>query len=122
MKCRIFNDHSLTSNKDQLLTESRLTFQCFLQIITYNDFLGISKLENSLRGAQTRAQYIAEHWNLVQTQSKLNEFSDFDIVCVEDQENGEKIEKTFRCHKVVLFLVTNYYKKMFSFSTTAPAC
>ena len=113
-KCRIFNDHSLTSNKDLLLTESRLTFQCFLQIITYNDFLGISKLEKSLRGAQTRAQYIAEHWNLAQTQSKLNEFSDFDIVCVEDQENGEKIEKTFRCHKVVLFLVTNYYKKMFS--------
>ena len=113
-KCRIFNNHSLLSNKDLLLTEGRLTFQCFLQIVTYNDFSGISNLEKNLWKSQTRSQYLAEHWDLKQTQSKLDDFSDFRIVCIEERENGEKIEKTFRCHKVVLFLGTNYYKKMFS--------
>jgi len=63
---------------------------------------------------QTRSQHLAEHWDLEQTQSELEDFSDFRIICIEERENGEKIEKTFQCHKVVLFLGTNYYKKMFS--------
>ena len=113
-KCKVFSNHSLITNKNRLLTEGRLTFQCILQIISFNDFSGIHQLEKKLYEKKTWNQYLSYYWDMDRRESKLNEFSDFEIICVEEGENDIKSEKRFRCHKLVLFLGTNYYKKMFS--------
>ena len=117
-ECKVFNNHGIITNKDLLLTEGRLTFQCILHIITFSDFSGILQLERNLQERKTWNQYLSDYWDLDRRESKLNEFSDFEIICVEEGEGGEKSETRFQCHKLVLFLGTNYYKKMFSSNFT----
>ena len=41
-------------------------------------------------------------------------FSDFEIICIDQKKNGDEQEKRFRCHKIILYLSSTYYKNMFS--------
>ena len=112
--CRIFSECSLMDNKNILLTEGRLAIQCILEIVTFKDVSDIVQLETKIRSRKTWDQYLPEYLDISCTESKLDAFSDFEIICLEENENGGSKEKRFRCHKIVLFLGTNYYKKMFS--------
>ena len=44
----------------------------------------------------------------------FEQFSDFEIICVEKENNGEELKTHFRCHKLVLWLGSPYFKHMFS--------
>ena len=97
------------------MTEGWVTIQCFLKIVTFQDLSeNHFHLETKIRPRKTWNMYLPEFLDFSGKESELDVFSDFDIVCLETNENGEAREKRFRCHKIVLYLGSNYYKKMFS--------
>ena len=112
--CRTFNNHSLMNNKKLILTEGWLTIQCFIEIVTLHVFSeNHLPHETKIHSRKPWSRNLPEFLDFSGKASELDAFSDFDIVCLEKNENGEEREKRFRCHKIVLFLGTNYYKKMF---------
>ena len=112
--CRIFSNSSLMDNKNLCLRDGRLTIQCILEIFTFNNVSDIIRFETKIQSGKTWDQYLPNYLDFSHTESKLDTFSDFEIICVEETETGGTREKSFRCHKIVLFLGTNYYKNMFS--------
>ena len=113
-ECRIFGSYNVIANKRMVMTEGRLTFKCTIQMRTFQNFSSISSLESNLRSKEHWTKYLKQHFDFSCGSSPLDPFSDFEITCIEKNENGETNEKKFQCHKLVLFLASNYYKKMFS--------
>ena len=112
---RVFSHHSLTSSKLSHLWQERFIVMCLVQVNIFKDFSDIHKLENSVANEKTWTQCLSDNFDFANARPDIDQFSDFEIICTnKSSEKDEEVEHRFRCHKLVLFLGSEYYKKMFS--------
>ena len=109
---KIFSSNNLMSNLESVLEDGRFLVSCLAQINILHEFSQIRSLENQVLSKKTWNQYLLEDFDFSFTTSMLDQFSDFEIICEDELESGDKYEKKFRCHKLVLVLGSKYYKKM----------
>ena len=107
---RIFNCYNLLANKDVLFPENHLNVRCLVQVNVLKDFPNVKNLERNVLSKKTWNQSLLDDFDFHSKTSDWDKFSDFDIICVEKNENGDTSEKRFRCHKLVLSLGSKYYK------------
>ena len=110
--CRVFSNHSLMSNISNVLEEGRFLVMCLAQINILDEFSETRHLENNVLSKKTWNQYLLEDFDFSSTTSKLDQFSDFEIICEDELESGDKYKRRFRCHKIILVLGSKYYRTM----------
>ena len=59
-------------------------------------------------------QRLPPNLDFTSTEGCFKQFSDFEIVCIDQNENGKNIETTLYCNKIVLYMRSEYYRRMFS--------
>ena len=111
-ECRVFSNHSLMTNISNILEEGRFLVMCLAQINILSEFSETRNLENNVRSKKTWNQYLLEAFDFSSATSELEQFSDFEIICEDVLESGDKYERRFRCHKLILLLGSKYYRKM----------
>ena len=112
-EARIFSSFGFGYNKEKYARKA-FKVMCLAQVNMITDDPKISKLENQLASKKTWKQCLLDGINFSEKRGNFEQFSDFEIICVEKDNNGEELKTHFRCHKLVLFLGSPYYKHMFS--------
>jgi len=112
-EARIFSGHGLESNEEQFVRENFIVM-CLAQINVVKDCSEISRLENKLASKRTWAERLSDGFACSTKGGDLEQFSDFEILCVDKTDSGDELETHFRCHRLVLFLSSRYFKQMFS--------
>ena len=111
--CRVWNSHNIMVNKESTLPGNQLSVRCLVQINILKNFQNIRSLEKHVLSKKTWNQCLLDGFDFNSTNSDWDQFSDFEIICLDQNENGDNHEKRFRCHKLVLSLGSKYYKRMF---------
>ena len=112
-ECRTYSSYNLIDNKDLAFPENQLNIICGLKINVFKEFPNVRSLEKNVLSKKTWNQSLLEQFNFNSISSNWDKFSDFEIICLERNENGDNNEKIFRVHKIVLSLGSKYYKRMF---------
>ena len=110
---RIFADHSIASNLHQIL-DPHFKICCTVQVDIVQDEQYKQSLLADVSKSTKFNQFFHQELNFEEKDGCFNQLSDFEIVCVDQTENDETIETTLYCHKIVLCLGSEYYRKMFS--------
>ena len=110
---RIFSDHSITHNLNEIL-DPHFKVNCSIQIdMAQDNMFGIG-LEKNLLEKKHLNRLSQQPEDFTSADGSLKQFSDFEIVCIDQNPNGENIETTLYCSKVILYLGSEYYRRMFS--------
>ena len=111
---RVFSDHSIASNLDQILNP-HFKICCSVQVDILQDDLSKESLKiKNVRANGDFNRTLYHELNFTTNNGCFNQSSDFEIVCVDQKENRETFDTTLYCHKIVLCLGSEYYQKMFS--------
>jgi len=113
-KSRVFGSENVLANKNLVFPADRLNVRCLVQIYVSKQISSINNLKRNILSKKVWNQRLLEEFDFKSTKSSLDQFSDFEIVCFDKAEHGDVNEKRFRCHKLVLFLGSKYYQRMFS--------
>ena len=110
---RIFSDHSITHNLNEIL-DPHFKVNCSIQIDMAQDNMFVTGLEKNLFEKKHLNRLSQQQQDFTSADGSLKQFSDFEIVCIDQNPNGENIETTLYCSKVILYLGSEYYRRMFS--------
>lgn len=110
---KVFSDYSITTNIRELLNPN---FQvcCSVQLDIVEDMIAKTTLERNLQETKNRDKFMLQQFEFTSSGSLIKELSDFDIICMDTKNDGEDIETKLYCHKIVLYLGSEYYRRMFS--------
>ena len=112
-EARIFGGHYFDSNNEQFVGEN-FVVMCLAQVNVLKKCSKILTVENKLASKRTFAQCLSDGFDCSAEGGDLEQFLDFKIVCVEKTDDGDEIRTPFRCHRLVLFLKSLYFKRLFS--------
>ena len=111
---RVFSDHSIASNLNQILNP-HFKICCCVQVDILQDDLSKESLQNKNVSESNNFNRALHHeLDFTANNGCFNQSSDFEIICVDQTEKKETFETTLYCHKIVLCLGSEYYQKMFS--------
>ena len=110
---RIYSDHSIASNLNQILNP-HFQVHCSVKIkIAQYDMLN-QDFKKDVRGNNSFNRSLHHDLDFTVSDGCLKQSSDFEIVCANQKEDEETFETTLHCHKIVLCLGSEYYRRMFS--------
>merc|ERR1712226_329338 len=112
-EARSFNSSCFESDNDRFVGENFLVM-CLAQVNVSKEYSKISRTENKLASNRPLAQCLSDGFDCSAEGGDLEQFLDFKIVCVEKTDDGDEIRTPFRCHRLVLFLKSLYFKRLFS--------
>ena len=110
---RVFSDYSITSNIRDLLNPNFQVF-CLIQVDIVEDNTFKTSLERNVQEKKNFDKLILQQSEFTSTGTLIKEFSDFEILCMDKTNDGEDVETKLYCHKIVLYLGSEYYRRMFS--------
>ena len=98
-------------NMDDILEDGNLTFACLARINLVKSNSNLICLQDKLSAKNTWYQRLPEMFDFDsdETGANFDQLSDIEIVCT-----GEDMKKSFKCHKLVLSLGSQYFRTMFS--------
>ena len=113
-EAKVFSHHSLTLDEHRFIKEN-FVVMCTAQVYVIKEVPETLSLYKGDVTKKTWNRCLLDDFNFCSTdENGFQQFSDFEIVCVDRTRHGDKIGRRFRCHKLVLYLGSRYYKKMFS--------
>ena len=108
---RLCTGYSLEINQNLLSVDS-IVIKCLLQVYITTETAPVLDL-NSSENIPTSEFHIKD-FEFSDKRKSFDQFSDFEIVCIDKTDTGEESEKRFLCHKVILSSNSPYYDRMFS--------
>ena len=112
-EARIFGGHYFDSNNEQFVGENFMVM-CLAQVNELNKCSEISRVENKLASKRNFAQCLSDGFDCSEERGELAQFLDYEIVCVDKTDARVETKTHFRCHRLVLFLKSPYFKRLFS--------
>ena len=110
---RVFSDYSITSNIRELLNPNFQIF-CLIQVDCLEDTTFKTSLERNVQEKKHSDKLMLQQFEFTSTGTRIKEFSDFEIICMDKTNDGKEVETKLYCHKIVLYLGSEYYRRMFS--------
>ena len=111
---RSFSSQNVIENKNVVYPANRLNVRCQVEINVLKQLSSIQNLKKNVATKKALNQRLLHDFDFKSDNSPLDQLSDFEIICYDKTDNGEVNEKHFRCHKLVLYLGSKYYQRMFS--------
>ena len=110
---RVFSDHSIASNINEILNPHFQLF-CSIQIDIVDESMFRTSLEQNVSEMRNFNRLLHQNLDFTSNNGFLKQFSDFEIIGIDQNENGENIETTLYCNRIVLYIGSEYYRRMFS--------
>ena len=110
---RVFSDNSIANNLNQIL-DPHFQVNCSIQVDILQDNITRTNLGMANSEKKTFGRCIDEQFDFTSNEGYLKQISDFKIICVDQENNDKSSEVTLYCHKIVLYLGSEYYRKMLS--------
>jgi len=110
---REFSDYNIANNLNQILNP-HFQVNCSIQVDILQDNITRKNLGMANSEKKSFGRCIDEYFDFTSNEGYLKQISDFEIICVDQGNNGESSEVSLYCHKIVLYLGSEYYRKMLS--------
>ena len=110
---RVFSDHSIASIINEILNPHFQVF-CSVQVDIVDGSMFRTSLEKNVIEKNNSKGLLQQRLDFTSNDGYVKQFSDFEIICIDQNENGENIETTLFCNKIVLSMGSEYYRRMFS--------
>ena len=110
---RVFSDYSIGNNINQLL-DPHFQVNCSIQVDIPQGNIATTSFGIFDSERKTFGRCIDKNFDFISNEGFFKQTSDFEIFCVDQGNNGESSEVTLHCHKIVLYLGSEYYRKMLS--------
>ena len=112
-EARIFSGYGFDNDTEQFAKENFIVM-CLAKVNVLKECPDISRVGNQLASTRSFDQCLSDGFDCSAEGGDLEQFLDFKIVCVEKTDDGDEIRTPFRCHRLVLFLKSPYFKRLFS--------
>ena len=110
---RVFADHSIASNLNEILNP-HFKICCTVQVDIVQDDQYKQSLPTHVSKIAHFNPFLHQELNFTVKDGCFQQLSDFEIICVDQKDDKETFETTLHCHKIMLCLGSEYYRKIFS--------